>query len=194
LRVPYLKETYKVSKERLNYIVNTCGGSTGVYAGAVFWLIASFISLFASEYIATSFYIFGGAIIVPVLSIQLLKIKNKNKADGEYQSLTIISNMSFIIFYPIALIVQQQIPEYVPMVIALINAAHLLIFMWIHMEFLYCILVGIYFIVAMGFVFTAPDYIFNYLGFVLCVINLVFAILIEKSSKQILNSYETLNI
>jgi hypothetical protein len=194
LRVPYLKETYKISKERLDYIVNTCGGSTGVYAGAAFWLIASFISLFASKYIATSFYIFGGAIIVPVLSIQLLKIKNKNKADGEYQSLTIISNMAFIIFYPIALIVQQQIPEYVPIVIALINASHLLIFMWIHMEFLYCILVGLYFIVSMGFVFIAPDYIFNYLGFVLCVINLIFAILIEKSSKHISNSYETLNI
>lgn len=194
MRAPYLKKPYKISKERLDYIVNTCGGSTGVYAGAVFWLTSSFISLFASEYIASTFYIFGGAIIVPVLSILLLKIKNKNKADGDYQALTIISNMAFIVFYPVAFIVQQQIPEYVPMVIALINASHLLIFMWIHMEFLYCMLVGIYFIVSMGFVFVAPDYIFNYLGFVLCVCNLIFAILIEKSSKHISNSYETLSI
>jgi hypothetical protein len=194
LRVPYLKETYKVSKERSDYIMNTCGGSTGVYAGAVFWLIASFISLFASMYLATSFYIFGGAIIVPVLSIQLLKIKRKNKVGGDYQSLTIISNMTFIIFYPIVFIVQQQIPEYVPMMVALINAAHLLIFMWIHMEFLYCILAGIYFIVSMGFVFVAPNYIFNYLGMALCVINLIFAILIEKSSKLIANRYKTSNI
>lgn len=182
MKVPYLKNNELVSSERVNYIKNTCGGSTGIYSGALFWLMGSIVSLFSSQYVSTSFYIFGGAILVPILSVQLLKLKKKDKVDGEYLSLTIISNMAFIVAYPIVFVIQQQIPNYVPVIIALINAVHLLVFMWIHMEFLYCILTVIYSIVSMLFILYAPNLIFNYLGFVLCFINIIFAILIEKNA------------
>ncbi|KNY26160.1 DUF7010 family protein [Pseudobacteroides cellulosolvens] len=190
MRVPYLKQGIKVKKERLEYIKNTCGGSTGLYSGALFWLMASIISLFCSKYISTSFYIFGGAILVPVLSTSLLKFKKKKKAAGEYLHLTIISNMIFVALYPIAYVMQNKLPEYIPMVVALINAAHLLVFMWIHLEFLYCILVGVYFSLSIVFIFIFQQYMFNYMGFALCIVNLVFAVIIDKSSQKVSQIYQ----
>lgn len=191
MRVPYLKQNTSIREDRLSYITNTCGGSTGVYGGAVFWLVASLLSLFTSRYIATSFYIFGGAILVPVLSAQLLKMKKKPKVSGEYLHLTIISNLIFAALYPIAYIMQNKIPDYIPIAVALFNAAHLLVFMWIHLEFLYCLLVGGYFIISMAFIFLFPQFTFHYLGFVLCIVNLAFAVLIERSARRVSEIYTT---
>jgi hypothetical protein len=189
LRVPYLKQNIKITESRIEYIKNTCGGSTGLYSGAFFWLVASIISLLCSQYISTSFYIFGGAILVPVLSTRILSLKKKKKAGGEYLHLTIISNMIFIVLYPIVYVLQNQLPTYIPTVVALINAAHLLIFMWIYLEFLYCILVGGYFVVSMLFIFFFTQYMYNYLGFVLCIINLIFAVIIERNAKRVSEIY-----
>jgi len=144
MKIPFIQDDIEVTQERLDFIKNTRGGSAGIFAGAIFWILA----------------------------------------------VIILSNLLFAFLYPLVVIIQSADLTYVPPAIGLINAAHILIFMWVHYEFFHLILAGLAFLVSCVFIFIFPEMSYIGVGSLSAIINIIFGYLIFKSTGNPLSEYK----
>lgn len=189
MKIPFTTKDISVTEERFEFIKNTKGGSSGIFAGAIFWLLAVVISSIAPKEVAANFYIFGGIVVIPVGSSLILKMMGGKMEKSSYNSLIIISNMLFAFLYPLLLIIGASNLNYIPAAVAIINGAHLLVFMWIHYEFLHCIMAVVSLLVGCLFIFYIPQYAFRGVGLINLVVNLIFGFLVFRSTTTPLKQY-----
>ncbi|MTI67654.1 MAG: hypothetical protein FH753_13795 [Firmicutes bacterium] len=189
MKLPFIKGEIFLTQERLDFIKNTRGGSSGVFAGGFFWILAVIVSLVTSKEIASIYYIFGGIFIIPIVGSIISKISGAKIEKSSYNFLVIITNMLFAFLYPLIVIIRSYNLDYIPSTIALINAAHLLIFVWIHYELLHLILALLGFIISSIFIFIFPEVAYIGVGGVSALVNLIFGYLVYKSTDEPLSDY-----
>jgi hypothetical protein len=156
MRIPFIKRVEDpaklIPKDREDFIRSTKGGSAFLLAGGTFWLIGALISSVAPD-IKIPFIIWGG-LIVPVLGFVYGKLQGARFFTGsQYTSLAAIAPVLEVAAIPIMLFLKDVRPDALPGVLMIFAGAHLLVYMWLHMDYAYYIAANVLVLAGILFLF-----------------------------------------
>lgn len=190
MRIPFIpkNEEIEINKDRYEFIKDYRGGGFMLISGAVFWLLAFLLTFVLNNQALLSFYIWGG-LLTPIIGIALYKILKMSAKPSQYSTLVGFASSITVVCIPILLLVKALKPEMLLPVLCIINASHLLILCWVHLDYWYFILVT--FGVSLGslFIFSIPGSQVHYLALIWGILSLVVGIIIHVSTKNPLKGY-----
>jgi hypothetical protein len=190
MRIPFLKREITIEQERLNFIRDSHGGSAMLFAGGTFWLIAGIVAMCAPSSITANVYLYGG-VVVPILGFIIARILHSNLMQrSKYTSLVILASGITTYGLPILFLVNKYDPLLIAPVLAILNGGHLLILMWIHLDYIYFLVALAELIVGITFIFTFPTLAPVYVGLSLGVVSIFSGVLVYITSKNPLKDYK----
>ncbi|MCY0894668.1 MAG: hypothetical protein OWS03_00020 [Alicyclobacillaceae bacterium] len=157
MRIPFIKREIIVSQSRIDFIQNTRGGSPMVLAGGIYWAVSGCAALLMTPKESSLIFIYGG-IIIPFLGFLLAKLLNVSLLQrSDYTSLTILSSTFVPFCLPILFLASRYNPSVVAPTLAVLNGAHFLIMMWIHLDYIFFLLADVQLIIGILFLFSFPS-------------------------------------
>ena len=156
MRIPFIKRVEDpaklIPKDREDFIRSTKGGSAFLLAGGTFWLIGALISSVAPD-IKIPFIIWGG-LSVPVLGFVYGTLQGARfLTRSQYTALAAIAPVLEVAAVPIMLFLKDLRPDALPGVLMIPAGAHLLVYMWLHMDYAYYIAANVLVLAGMLFLF-----------------------------------------
>jgi hypothetical protein len=141
-----------VSKEREEFIRSTYGGSAFLFAGGTFWLFGALLSSLDPA-LKVPFVIWGG-LMVPVLGFAYGRLQGARfLTRSQYTSLAAIAPVLEIAAIPIMLYLKDIRPDALPAILMIAAGAHLLIYMWLHLDYAYYIAANVLVVLGLLFLF-----------------------------------------
>ncbi|MDJ0315800.1 DUF7010 family protein [Arthrobacter antibioticus] len=143
MRIPFIskvlnQEELGVEDARLRFIEVTKGGSAFLLAGAAFWLVGALVSLVAPT-IRVEYVLYAG-FAVPVIGVLIAKLQGARLwSHPGYASLVGFAAITELAALPTMFYLRIEHPEALPGVLLIADGAHLLILMWLHMDYTYFI-------------------------------------------------------
>ena len=195
MRIPFIRRVEDpaklIPKDREDFIRSTKGGSAFLLAGGTFWLIGALISSVAPD-IKIPFIIWGG-LSVPVLGFVYGTLQGARFfTRSQYTSLAAIAPVLEVAAIPIMLFLKDVRPDALPGVLMILAGAHLLVYMWLHMDYAYYIAANVLVLAGMLFLFGvvfAGSYPIQML--IAGVVSIVPAFLVWRDSSRTLELYRT---
>ena len=190
MRIPFIskKQEFEINKDRYDFIKDYRGGGFMLIGGAVFWLLAFILTFILNKNILMYFYIWGG-LLTPVIGIVLFKLLQMSAKPSQYSSLVGFASSITVVFIPVLLLVKELNSDMILPVLCIINASHLLILCWVHLDYWYFILVMLGVSLGSLFIFTLPESQVHYLALIWGLSSLIVGIIIHLSSKDPLKGY-----
>lgn len=190
MRIPFIskKQEFEINKDRYDFIKDYRGGGFMLIGGAVFWLLAFALTFVLNKDTIVYFYIWGG-LLTPVIGIALFKILKMSAKPSQYSSLIGFASSITVVFIPVLLLVKELNSDMILPVLCIINASHLLILCWVHLDYWYFILVMLGVSLGSLFIFTLPESQVHYLALIWGLSSLIVGIIIHLSSKDPLKGY-----
>lgn len=189
MRIPFVPKNVEINRERYDFIKGYRGGGFMLIAGAGFWLLAFILTYVLSKAVIAEFYIWGG-LLTPVIGWVLFKGLGMSVKPNSYSSLVVFASSFTVICIPVLLLIKEMNKEMLLPVICIINAAHLLILCWVHLDYLYFILVMLGVSLGCLFIYTIPGSQAHYLALIWGLISLIFGIIIHLSTQRPLKGYD----
>lgn len=141
MRIPFIpkvstQEELGVEDARLSFTADSLGGSAFLFAGAAFWLIGALVSLTLPG-IRVEWVLYAG-LAVPVLGFLIAKLQGAQLGGHPgYASLVGFATITELAALPTMFYLRVDHPEALPGVFLIADGAHLLILMWLHMDYTY---------------------------------------------------------
>ena len=108
---------------------------------------------------------------------------------SQYSSLVGFASSITVVFIPVLLLVKDLNPDMILPVLCIINASHLLILCWVHLDYCYFILVMLGVSLGSLFIFTLPGSQVHYIALIWGLSSLIIGIIIHLSAKNPLKGY-----
>lgn len=141
MRIPFIpkvssQEELGVEDARLRFTADSMGGSAFLLAGAAFWLIGALVSMVVPA-IRVEWVLYAG-FGVPVLGILIARLQGARLGSHPgYASLVGFATITELAALPTMFYLRVEYPEALPGVLLIADGAHLLILMWLHMDYTY---------------------------------------------------------
>jgi len=136
MRNPFIRGG-AVPTDRLAFIVATKGGSAWLLAGALFWAGAGISGLLASPGVWTKVYLYGG-FSVPIAGWLLAKAQSVTvPPKSALVPLVAIAATITPFCFPLLILIEQRDPALLPVALTVIDGAHLLVLMWLQLDYAY---------------------------------------------------------
>lgn len=190
MRIPFIKREITVSQSRIDFVRNTRAGSPMVIAGGIYWAVAGFVALLVTPKASSFVFIYGG-IIIPFLGFLIAKLLNVSLLQrSDYTSLTVLSSMFVPFCIPILFLASRYNPSVVAPTLAVLNGAHFLIMMWIHLDYIFFLLADFQLIIGILFLFTFPSVAPVAVSFISASVTLFSGIILYFTSMSPLRGYK----
>ena len=189
MRIPFVSKDVEINQDRYDFIKEYRGGGFMLIAGAGFWLLAFILTYALPKAAVAEFYIWGG-LLIPVIGVALFKGMKMSAKPNQYASLVGFASCVTVVCIPVLLLVKEVNVDMLLPVICIINAAHLLILCWVHLDYLYFILVMLAISIGCLFIYTLPDSQVHYLALIWGLISLITGIITHLSTQQPLKGYD----
>lgn len=141
MRIPFIakvssQEELGVEDARLRFIADTRGGSAFLIAGATFWLLGAVFAQVVPN--ARVEWVLYAGLAVPVLGFAIAKLQGARLwAHPGYASLVMFATLTELAALPTMFYLRVEHPEVLPAVLMIADGAHLLILMWLHLDYTY---------------------------------------------------------
>jgi len=141
VRIPFIpkvsdRRDLGVDEARLRFIEDTRGGSAFLLAGAAFWLFGALVSVV--EPAARVDWVLYGGFAVPVLGIAIARLQRARLfGHAGYAALAVFATITELAALPTMFFLRAEHPEVLPAILMIADGAHMLIFMWLHMDYTY---------------------------------------------------------
>lgn len=189
MRIPFIRGRLVIGQDRVQFTQLTKGGSAFLLAGAVFWLAASLSSIVLPVGQAINVYVFGG-FSVPILGFTIARLQGSRMSSSpQYATLAAIASAITPFCFPILLLVAHADPQSLPSTLTIIDGAHLLVFMWLHLDYSYFLAAAMKFVIGALYIWTLHAHAFLIVGLVSAAISVLSAVLVWRSSRDPLADY-----
>lgn len=141
MRIPFIakvssQEELGVESARFRFIADTRGGSAFLIAGAAFWLIGALLAHVAPA-VRVEWVLYGG-LGVPVLGFVIAKLQGARLwSHPGYASLVMFATLTELAALPTMFYLRAEHPEVLPGILMIADGAHLLILMWLYLDYTY---------------------------------------------------------
>ncbi|WP_237979726.1 DUF7010 family protein [Bacillus thuringiensis] len=189
MRIPFVPKNVEISQDRYDFIKEYRGGGFMLIAGAVFWLLAFILTYALPKVAVVEFYIWGG-LLIPIIGVSLFKVMKMSAKPNQYSSLVTFSSGVVVVCIPVLLLIKELNVDMLLPVICIINAAHFLILCWVHLDYLYFILVILGVSLGCLFIYTLPSSQVHYLALIWGLISLITGVITHYSTQQPLKGYD----
>jgi hypothetical protein len=161
------------------------GGFAFLFANGVVWLITAALTFVLPLKTAAFLLIWQGAVALPLAFAleRIFKFPVLTKGNSMLP-LLIQTSLVQIVALPAVILAYVLMPAYVPAVFAAVVGAHLLPYAWLQKSRLYIVLGLMISLVSYLMAMTLRETSFNYIGFVVGGIAIVFAFLLKASVEQ----------
>ena len=158
-------------------------------AGAIFWLAASLSSMALPVGQAINVYVFGG-FSVPILGFTISRLQGSRMSSSpQYATLAAIASAITPFCFPILLLVAHDDPQSLPSTLTIIDGAHLLVFMWLHLDYTYFLASVMKFVLGALYIWTLHTNALLVVGLVSAAISVLSAVMVWRSSRDPLAGY-----
>lgn len=190
MRIPFIpkNEKIEIDKDRYDFIKDYRGGGFMLISGAIYWLLAFILTFLLNKDAIVTFYIWGG-LLTPLMGIILYKVLKMSAKPSQYSSLVGFASSITVVCIPVLLLIRDLNAEMILPVLCIINASHLLILCWVHLDYWYFILVMLGVSLGSLFIFTIPGSQVYYLALIWGIVSLIVGITIHLSTKNPLKGY-----
>lgn len=189
MRIPFIRGRLVVGEDRVQFIQMTKGGSAFLLAGAIFWLAASLASIVLPLGEAINIYVFGG-FSVPVVGFIIARLQRAHmNSSRQYATLSAIASAITPFCFPVLLLVAHDNPQSLPATLTVIDGAHLLVLMWLHLDYTYLLMSVAKFAVGALYIWTLHENAFLVVGAASAAVSVVGAVLVWRSSQDPLAGY-----
>jgi len=159
VRIPFIPKVAEVGElgvdqARFRFITDTRGGSAFLLAGAAFWLLGAVVTVVRPG-VGVQWVLYAG-LSVPVLGFVIGRAQRVTLAGHtDYATLAGLATMTELAALPTMFFLRESFPEALPGVLLIADGAHLLILMWLHLDYTYFlagiakIVLGVLFIFGM---------------------------------------------
>ncbi|MCU7667431.1 DUF7010 family protein [Bacillus thuringiensis] len=189
MRIPFVPKNVMVHRDRFDFIQQYRGGGFMLIAGSIYWLLAFALTYFLDGTILTNFYIWGG-LLIPIFGILFFKLMKMKANPSQYSSLVGFASAITVYCFPVLLLVKELDSTKVLPILCIINAAHLIILCWIHLDYLYFIMVMVGECLSMFFIYSISSEYVHFICLVWGAISLAFGLIIHINSKTPLKGYD----
>ncbi len=189
MRIPFVPKDVEINQDRYDFIKEYRGGGFMLMAGSAYWLLAFILTYALPKAIIVEFYLWGG-LLIPLCGWFLFKVMRMSAKPNQYSSLVGFASSIIVVCLPVLLLVKELNPSMLLPVLCIINAAHLLILCWVHLDYLYFILVMLGVSLGILFIYTLPESYVHFLGLIWGFISLVTGVIIHISTKRPLKGYD----
>lgn len=118
------------------YIEDSRGGSAFLFAGAIFWFVLAATTLLGDDE-WVSFLLVGG-LSVPVLGWVIARGQGAlTFSNVRYASLAALAVVTELAALPVIFLLRDSRPGALVAILMIADGAHLLIFMWLHLDYWY---------------------------------------------------------
>ncbi|WP_411277561.1 DUF7010 family protein [Gaiella sp.] len=141
VRIPFIPKVedldeLEVGESRFAYIAASRGGSAFLLAGSAFWLLGAFVSVVAPAS-RVDWLLYAG-FAVPVLGFAIARLQGARlSSHPSYAALAVLATMTELAALPTMFFLRAEHPEVLPGILMIADGAHLLILMWLHMDYTY---------------------------------------------------------
>ena len=189
MRIPFIRGRLVIGQDRVQFIQLTKGRSAFLLAGGIFWLAASLCSLALPVGQAVNVYVFGG-FSVPVLGFIIARLQgSRMNSSPQYATLAAIASAITPFCFPILLLVAHDNPQMLPSTLTIIDGAHLLVLMWLHLDYTYFLAAVMKFVLGALYIWTLHTNAFLVVGLVSAAISTLSAVIVWRSSRDPVAGY-----
>ncbi|MFJ7887037.1 DUF7010 family protein [Lysinibacillus xylanilyticus] len=189
MRIPFVPKNVMVYRDRFDFIQQYRGGGFMLIAGSIYWLLAFTLTYVLNGAILNNFYIWGG-LLVPIIGSVFYKLMKMKANPSQYASLVGFASAITVCCFPILLLIKELDSTKILPILCIINAAHLLILCWVHLEYLYFIMVMVGVFFSMAFIYSIPSEYVHFICLIWGSISLLFGVIIHTNSKIPLKGYD----
>jgi hypothetical protein len=189
MRIPFVPKDVALHQDRVDFIRDHRGGGYLLMAGSVYWLSAFALFYVLDTAPLLNYWLFGG-LAIPLYGFILYKRLRMQASPSQYSSLVGFASMVTVCCIPVLLIIMEVTPNMLLPSFCVINAAHLLLLCWVHLDYLYFILVMLGEAIGIAFMLSIPSDYVHFIGLVWGTISLIFGIIIHVSTKEPLKGYD----
>lgn len=157
VRIPFIakvssRDELGVEEGRFRFIADTRGGSAFLLAGAVFWLLGALVSLVWPG--AQVHWVIYAGLGVPVVALLVGRLQGARFGSNPvYASLAGAATLTELAAIPTMIFLQSSHPEALPGILLIADGAHLLILMWLHLDYTYFIAANLKIVLGAMFLF-----------------------------------------
>ena len=189
MRIPFIRGRLVVGQDRVLFIQMAKGGSAFALAGAIFWLGASLSSIVLPVGQAINVYVFGG-FSVPLTGFIIARLQGARMSSSpQYATLAAIASAITPFCFPVLLLVARDSPQSLPSTLTIIDGAHLLIFMWLHLDYTYFLASIAKFFVGTLYIWTLHSHALLIVGLASALISAITAVMAWRGSRDPLAGY-----
>ncbi|MGE8001919.1 DUF7010 family protein [Lysinibacillus sp. NPDC093216] len=189
MRIPFVPNNVMVHRDRFDFIQQYRGGGFMLIAGSIYWLLAFVLTYVLDETLLTKVYIWGG-LLVPIIGSLFYKLLKMKANPSQYTSLVGFASAITVCCFPVLLLVNQLDSTKILPILCIINATHLIILCWVHLEYLYFIMVMVGVCLSMAFIYSIPSVYVHFICLIWGLISLIFGVIIHINSKIPLKGYD----
>lgn len=159
VRIPFIPRVADASQlgaeeARFSYIADTRGGSAFLLAGAAFWLLGALVGVVAPA--ARVEWVLYAGFAVPVLGFAIARLQGARLwGHSGYAALVMLATLTELAALPTMFFLRSEHPEVLPGVLMIGDGAHLLILMWLHLDYTYFVAGNIKALLGALFLFGA---------------------------------------
>jgi hypothetical protein len=126
-----------VAEDRLAFIVGTRGGSAWLLAGGLFWAVAGLSGWLGAPNVWPKVYLYGG-FSVPAVGWLLARAQRvRIPPRSPYVPLVAIAAAITPFCFPLLILIERHQPALLPVALTLVDGAHLLVLMWVQLDYAY---------------------------------------------------------
>jgi hypothetical protein len=191
MRIPFIPELKEedLDPRRIQFIKASRGGSAFLFAGGLFWTLAGLIALTFSPSTAINFYLFGGLAVVPV-GFAIARWQGATfSRTSPYTILAAIAPLSTVFSLVVIFAFARRYPELVAPALTIMDAAHFVILMWLHLDYTYFLAACAKVIIGMLFLLSFPAFALVGVGLLSGGVSMLAAILVWRASWDPLRPY-----
>lgn len=158
MRIPFLRRVNDASElgvqsAQLRYIADSRGGSAFLLAGAVFWLVGSVFCLLVPS-LRVEWVLYAG-LSIPFVAILLARLQGARLLDNpRYAALAGIATITELAALPTMFFLRESHPEVLPAILMISDGAHLLVLMWLHLDYTYFLAGNLKVVLGLSFLFS----------------------------------------
>lgn len=160
MRIPFIARVDDVSElgiepARFGYIRDTRGGSGFLVAGAAFWWVGALVSaLWPGAAVAWVLYAGPG---VPVVGWLICRLQGARiSGHPVHSSLAGVAVLTELAALPTMFFLRDTHPEALPGILLIADGAHLLVLMWLHLDYTYFLAANLKVVLGVVFLFGGP--------------------------------------
>lgn len=126
-----------VPADRLSFIVATRGGSAWLWAGGLFWAAAGLSGVLGAPGVWAKVYLYGG-FSVPVVGWAFARAQRvRVPPKSALVPLVAIAAAITPFCFPLLILIERHEPAMLPVALTIVDGAHLLVLMWVQLDYAY---------------------------------------------------------